>query len=106
MEKLIEIMNKIGIPFAYDHFAEGESPDPPFICYLTPNSDNFAADGKVYYKINEIHIELYTDCKDLSAEQKLEDVLDAYDIYYEKSETWIESEKLYEVLYTFEMEVN
>jgi hypothetical protein len=106
MEKLVEIMNKIGLPFAYDHFAEGESPDPPFICYLTPNSDNFAADGKVYYKINEIHIELYTDCKDLSAEQKLENVLDAYDIYYEKSETWIESEKLYEVLYTFEMEVN
>ena len=106
MKKLIEIMNKIGLPFAYDHFAEGESPDPPFICYLTPNSDNFAADGKVYYKINEIHIELYTDCKDLSAEQKLENVLDAYDIYYEKSETWIESEKLYEVLYTFEMEVN
>ena len=106
MEKLIEIMNKIGIPFAYDHFAEGESPDPPFICYLTPNSDNFAADGKIYYKINEIHIELYTDCKDLSAEQKLENVLDAYDIYYEKSEVWIESEKLYEVLYTFEMEVN
>ena len=106
MEKLIEIMNKTGLPFAYDHFAEGESPDPPFICYLVPNSDNFSADGKVYYKINEMHIELYTDCKDLSAEQKLEDVLDAYDIYYEKSEVWIESEKLYEVLYTFEMEVN
>ena len=51
MEKLTEIMNKIGLPFAYDHFAEGESPDPPFICYLTPNSDNFAADGQVYYKI-------------------------------------------------------
>lgn len=72
MEKLIEIMNKVGLPFAYDHFAEGESPDPPFICYLTPNSDNFAADGQVYYKINEIHIELYTDCKDLSAEQRIE----------------------------------
>lgn len=106
MEKLIEIMNKTGLPFAYNHFAEGESPDPPFICYLVPNSDNFAADVKVYYKINELHIELYTDCKDLSAEQKLEDVLDANGIYYEKSEVWIESEKLYEVLYTFEMEVN
>ena len=106
MEKLIEIMNKTELPFAYDHFAEGESPNPPFICYLVPNSDNFAADGKVYYKINELHIELYTDCKDLSAEQKLEDVLDANGIYYEKSEVWIESEKLYEVLYTFEMEVN
>ena len=106
MQRIVKMLEEAGFPFAYDHFTEGESPDPPFICYLTPNSDNFAADGKVYYKINEIHIELYTDFKDLSAEQKLEDALDAYDIYYEKSETWIESEKLYEVLYTFEMEVN
>lgn len=28
-----------------DHFAEGESPDPPFICYLLPGSDNYSADG-------------------------------------------------------------
>lgn len=106
MEKIAEILKKIGLPFAYDHFAEGESPDPPFICYLIPNSDNFSADGKVYYKINEIHIELYTDCKDLSAEQQVEAVLDEHGIFYEKTEVWIESENLYEVLYTFEMEVN
>ena len=106
MEKIAEILKKIGLPFAYDHFAEGESPDPPFICYLIPNSDNFSADGKVYYKINEIHIELYTDCKDLSAEQQVEAVLDEHGIFYEKNEVWIESENLYEVLYTFEMEVN
>jgi len=106
MDRLLKILSEMALPFAYDHFAEGESPDPPFICYLSPNSNNFAADGKVYYKINEIHIELYTDCKDLSAEQKVEAVLDEHGIFYEKSETWIESEKLYEVLYSFEMEVN
>ncbi|MEF9961142.1 MAG: hypothetical protein RR755_00690 [Erysipelotrichaceae bacterium] len=102
MDKLLAIMNEVGIPFAYDHFAEGESPEPPFICYLLPNSDNFAADGRVYHKINDVNIELYTGTKDLSAEQKLEDVLDKYGIFYEKSETWIDSEKLYEVLYQFE----
>ena len=106
MEAITAILEQIGLPFAYDHFAEGESPDPPFICYLIPNSDNFSADGRVYYKINEIHIELYTDCKDLSAEQKVEAVLDEHDVFYDKSEVWIESENLYEVLYTFEMEVN
>nr|DAT75060.1 MAG TPA: tail completion protein [Caudoviricetes sp.] len=106
MEKIAAILEKIGLHFAYDHFAEGESPDPPFICYLIPNSDNFSADGRAYYKINEIHIELYTDCKDLSAEQKVEVVLDEHGIFYEKTEVWIESENLYEVLYTFEMEVN
>lgn len=105
-DKLIEILTEIGIPFAYDHFAEGESPEPPFICYLMPNSNNFCADGMVYLKIDEVHIELYTDCKDLSAEQKTETVLDKYGIFYEKSEVWIESEKLYEVLYKFEMEVS
>ena len=106
MEELVKIIEEMGIPFSYDHFAEGESPAPPFICYLIPNSDNFSADGRVYYKINEIHIELYTDCKDLSAEQKVEAVLDEHGIFYEKTEVWIESENLYEVLYTFEMEVN
>ena len=104
MDKLLEIMKAMDIPFAYDHFAEGEAVDPPFICYLLPESDNFAADGKVYFKANEVHIELYTDTKDLSVEQKVEAVLDENGIYYDRSEVWIESEKLYEVLYTFEME--
>ena len=34
----------------------------------------------------------------------LETVLDRHGLFYEKSETWIEEEKLYEVLYTFETE--
>lgn len=105
MDELLVMLNEMGIPFAYDHFAEGESPEPPFICYLLPQSDHFSADGKVYYKISGVHIELYTDIKDLSVEQKVEAVLDAHGIFYEKSEVWIESERLYEVLYTFEMEV-
>ena len=45
LEELAGMLEKTGFPFAYDHFAEGESPDPPFICYLLPGSDNFSADG-------------------------------------------------------------
>ena len=105
MEELLQILSETQIPFAYHHFAEWESPKPPFICYLLPGSNNFSADGKVYYKINEVHIELYTDLKDLAVEQQLEDVLDEHGIFYNKSENWIESEKLYEVLYAFEWEV-
>ena len=105
MDELLKILKETEIPFAYDHFAEGESPDPPFICYLLPGSNNFSADGRVYFKANEVHIELYTDFKDLTVEQKLEAVLDEHGIFYNKSETWIESEKLYEVLYIFETEV-
>ena len=105
MDDLVKLLEETGIPFAYDHFAEGESPDPPFICYLLPQSDNFSADGKVYLKVSSVNIELYTDSKDLSVEQMLEAVLDMHGIFYDKTEVWIESEKLYEVLYSFEMEV-
>ena len=77
MDKFLDILKSAGFPYAYDHFAEGEAPDPPFLCY---------------------------DQKDLAAERKMEDALDAAGVFYNKTETWIESEKLYEVLYSFEME--
>ena len=104
MDKIISILNEIGLPYAYDHFAEGECPNPPFICYLLPGSDNFAADGRVYYKIDDVHIELYTDYKNTELELKVEDVLDRYNIFYNKSAVWIDSEKLYEVMCQFETE--
>ncbi len=56
-------------------------------------------------KINEVHIELYTDEKNPETEALVEDVLDEHEIFYEKTEVWIESEKLYEILYSFEREV-
>lgn len=104
METLLSVLNSIGIPYAYDHFAEGESPEPPFLCYLLPGSSNFSADGKVYQRVSEVRLELYTDCKDLDSEEKVEAALDAMGIFYNKTETWIDSEKLYEVLYSFDME--
>ena len=74
IEELAAMLQEMDIPFAYDHFAEGESPEPPFICYLLPGSDNFAADGRVYFRINEVRIELYSDSKDVGLESKVEAV--------------------------------
>ena len=105
MDEILKMLSEIGLPFAYDHFAEGESPEPPFICYLLPESNNFAADGKVYFKRTAVHLELYTDRKDISVEGQIEKIFDAHAIFYNKSEIWIESERLYEVLYSFETEV-
>ena len=81
MDELLAIMGEIDIPSAYDHFAEGEAVDPPFITYLLPGSDNFSA-----------------------VERKVEAVLDEHGIFYDKTEVWIDTEKLYEVLYSFQME--
>ena len=94
---------EMGLPYAYHHFAEGESPEPPFLVFLCPEADNFAADGIVYFKMNRLHIELYTDLKQPDLEESVEAVLLKHGIFYSKSETWIESEKLYEVLYGMEV---
>lgn len=105
MDELVKIMEEMDIPFAYDHFAEGESHDPPFMCYLLPGSNHFSADGRVFYKMSEVRIELYTDFKDLSLEEKVTAVLDNHGIFYAQSEVWIEEEKLYEVVFEFAMPV-
>ena len=34
MDKILAVLRETGISFAYDHFAEGEAVEPPFICYL------------------------------------------------------------------------
>jgi hypothetical protein len=102
-EEIMQMAAKTQLPFAYDHFAEGESPDPPFLVFLFPRSDNFSADGKVYTKANVLHFELYTDEKRPDIERQVEAVLDRHGIFYDKTEVWIAEEGLYEVLY--EMEV-
>ena len=98
-EEVMAMLEEAGIPYAYDHFAEGESPAPPFICFLYPRAENFGADNIVYSHSNVMDIEVYTDYKNPDMEAKLEEILTSHELYYEKSEVWIESEKLYEVLY-------
>lgn len=102
-EEINEMMQEMGLPFAYHHFAEGESPQPPFLIFLSPGENTFSADNLKYYSFKQLDIELYTDEKAPEKEMEIETVLKEHHIFYNKSEVWIESEKLYEVLY--EMEV-
>lgn len=102
-EQIAAMMEEMGLPFAYHHFAEGESPNPPFLIFLSPGENTFSADNYMYFSFKKLGIELYTDIKNPELEENIERVLKRHKIYYTKSEIWIESEKLYEVLY--EMEV-
>lgn len=96
-EQLYSLLFSLGLPVAYHHY--DSPPDPPYIAYLFTRSENVGADNRVYVKDNRYQIELYTIKKDKSSEKVIEDLLDANDIFYDKTETYIESEGLYEVLY-------
>ena len=47
------------MPFTYHHFAEGESPRPPFVIFLSPGEDTFGADNLMYHSFKQLDIELY-----------------------------------------------
>jgi len=97
------MIEQIGYPYAYGHFAEGEALELPYIIFRYPESDNFSADSKVYLKSDNLDIELYTSKRDFDTEADVEAVLDAKGIFYKKNEMYIESEQMYEILYEMEM---
>lgn len=94
---LKSLLDTTGLPVAYHHFAS--PPSPPYIVYLFSHSTNFGADNRAYQKAPHYQIELYTIKKDLVSEKLIEDLLDNNDIYWNKTEIYIESEGLYQVLY-------
>ena len=99
---LSDIKNRLkttGFPVAYRAFNEPTA--LPFIVYLSDGDTNFSADGTVYFAAHKVRIELYTGERNLSAEAKIEAVLS--DVYFEKSTTYIDAEKVYETIYELEV---
>jgi hypothetical protein len=102
LNELKTILEATGFPVAYSHFIETENepfPEPPFIVYLVAYSSHFMADNKVHIPIENVQIELYTSKKDLDAEAKLAAVLNEYEIPYQTTEAFIESEQIYQKIY-------
>lgn len=99
LQDLVSGLKEMEFQVAYSHFAEGEVPKCPYIVVHGMGSDNFSADGIVYHEVEDTNIELYCDKKDLEAEKKISVFLTENKIYYEKTETYIESEKLIQVVF-------
>ena len=89
---------------AYRAFPVGAAPALPFICYLDVSTDNMFADNEVYAVIYEIDVELYTQFKDLASESKVEECLKGLGISWNKSDEYIDSENMYEVIYSFNIQ--
>ncbi len=104
MEELYKILKTTGLPVAYSHFTR--KAEPPFVVYFVDGEDGIFADNKIYAKLIDYEIELYTKNKDLESEKKIEEVLEKNQINYIKETTWINDEKLYQVVfYIQKMEV-
>ncbi|MDP3059048.1 MAG: hypothetical protein Q8N36_06285 [bacterium] len=101
--RLYEILCATGLPVAYSQFGS-TPPTLPYIVYFAEGSDNFAADNVVYLPRTNYQVELYSSRKDTTVEALVEAALTANEIFYEKQETWIASEKLYQVVYEMQIQ--
>lgn len=98
-QNIATVLNSVGIPTAYHHFDEGSGQEPPFICFFYESSADMYADDSNYQKIENLVVELYTDNKDFALEQRLESVLRDAGLTWSRDETYISTERMYEVIY-------
>ncbi|MEJ8786094.1 hypothetical protein [Peptoniphilus sp. HCN-40583] len=100
MDKInpVELLRPLGKPVGY--FVNPEPGIVPFIVYYGTGSRNFKADDVVYDKEAHWNIELYVRKKDVALEERLEDLLDAAEIVWEKGyDVYIDTEKVFMIPY-------
>jgi len=102
-KEIASMIAEVGIPYAYYQFPEDTIEGPPFICFYYPKDANFDADNTPYAPATALTIELYTDEKDFELESTLEGVLISHGLNFDKSETYLDSEKMQMEIYETEI---
>ena len=102
-KQVADMIKSTGLPTVYYQYPVKAVPPLPYTVYYYPNSDNFGADDKVYTKVNALNIELYTAVKSPAVEAQLEAVLESNGLFWNKTEAFLDSENMYEVLYEMEI---
>lgn len=102
-KQVSDMIESIGLPYAYYEFPNGTEIAPPFVCFLFTDSNDLAADNTNYQKIRPLEIELYTDAKDFALENQVETALNQSGLVYSRSETYIDTEQMNMVTYSTEI---
>lgn len=91
-----------GIKIPYSHFDFDREVEPPHLMSTEIDSDNFIADNKIYFEKCNARLELTTDSRDRELEKRIEEEI-LFDIIWEKEVTYIQSEKVWNISYFFEI---
>ena len=102
-KQVAEMVGSIGVPYAYYQFPNNTDIAPPFVCFYFDSSNDFAADNVNYQRIRPLTLELYTENKDFTIEQTVENVLNQNGLVYSREETYLDSERMYMVTFMTEI---
>ena len=103
--ELFSVLSESGIPFVDHEYDDTHGPIPsaPYGVFTMTSENAFYADGMMYFRTARYQVELYTKRKDPAAEKQVEDTLAGSGIAFEKSEAYVQNEKLYQILYEIEV---
>lgn len=91
------------LPCAYRIFKDEQV--LPFSVYYLDESNDKYADNINFLKKGKYNLEVYSQIKNKKLETQIENLFLKNETTYKKTESFLEDEKMYEVLYEFEMEV-
>lgn len=100
-QELKELLETSGIKFAFHHWEH--PPKMPYGVYFDDYTDNFAADDIAYVTIRHFIIELYVRQRDPDLESRLENILTAAGLFWDKDIVYIDSERFYQISYETEV---
>lgn len=100
-QELEQLLAPLGIPFRFHHWEK--PPKMPYGVYFDDYTDNFEADDIAYVVIRHVNIELYTRQRDPDLEARLENILTAEDLYWDKDSVYVDSERYYQISYEIEV---
>lgn len=90
-----------GFQYAYGVFKT--STEPPHLIAICRDTDNFMADNVVYSKDTPIQLDYTYIDKDITEQNKIEDII-LSDVAWEKTEeVYLSDEKVWQVSYFFEI---
>lgn len=101
LEEIYQALKSIGLSVVYREFTT--PPDPPYLIYLFSYSSDLMADGQNYLEIDNYQIELYTKNKDPATESLVQNKLKELGLPYSKTETFLQSEGLFQLVYDIQL---
>lgn len=101
LEELYQALKSIGLPVAYRAFKAPQK--PPFLVYLFAYKSDMMAENQNYVDIDNFQIELYTENKDPATEKLVESKLRELGLPYTKTEAFVQSEGLFQLVYDIQL---
>lgn len=98
-QEIADMIEGIGLPYTYNSFPNNIAPNPPYIVFNYPQNNDFGADDETYVRVDILNLELYTATKDFQLEETIETILSQNGLFFDKNETYIRNEDLFQISY-------